>query len=334
MKPVISVIVVTYNQQSTIGRTLDSILMQQCHVPYEIVIGEDCSTDQTLDVCQQYAEKYPDRIRVLANKRNKGIADNYFDCMLQCKGEYIADCAGDDFWTDPLKLDKQVSVLESDKSITLVHTAWNKYHAGSGQITPGGRQPFTAPVTPGTAMLEDMIVQTGMPVIHLCTSLYRKAVVLDELANDEYMFRNKEFGCEDLQVAFVLAKRGNIAYFPESTLNYNYGDESVSASANHRKQFLFTKRVSSLSYYLSEKYNIHTPRIDRYFRLRIFELAMHAFRAHNRQLCQEMMQCENEWKVRRTGKVNVVCFVMRHEWLWTTALLLRKAFVTLKQVSR
>ena len=67
MKPTISVIVVTYNQEATIGRTLDSILMQQCHVPYEIVIGEDCSSDQTLAVCEQYAEKHPDKIRLLAN---------------------------------------------------------------------------------------------------------------------------------------------------------------------------------------------------------------------------------------------------------------------------
>ncbi len=132
MKPTISVIVVTYNQEDTIGRTLDSILMQQCHVPYEIVIGEDCSTDNTLAVCRQYAEQHPDIIRILANQVNKGVINNYFDCMLQCRGEYIADCAGDDFWSDPQKLEKEVLVLESDPSVTLVHTAWNNYHVSSG----------------------------------------------------------------------------------------------------------------------------------------------------------------------------------------------------------
>ena len=78
MENLISVVVCTYNQEDTIARTLDSILMQQCHVPFEIIIGEDCSTDQTLSVCETYANKYPDKIHILANKENKGVIDNYF----------------------------------------------------------------------------------------------------------------------------------------------------------------------------------------------------------------------------------------------------------------
>lgn len=334
MKPTISVIVVTYNQEATIGRTLDSILMQQCHVPYEIVIGEDCSSDQTLAVCEQYAEKYPDKIRILKNTRNKGIANNYFDCMLECRGEYIADCAGDDFWSDPQKLEKEVILLESDPSITLAHTAWKRYHIDSGLITEGGHQPFTAPVTQGTEMLEDIIVQRENPIIHLCTSLYRKSIVLSELEKDAFMFRNQKFGCEDLQVAFVLAKQGNIAYLPESTLNYSVGGETVSTPTNHQKLFLFTKRVSSLSYYLARKYDIQSPRINRYFSHRVYELGMHAFRAHDKQLYQQTKECESNWKAQRTTKVRILYFVMRHEWLWMPGLLLRKFFVTWKQVFR
>jgi len=332
MKPTISVIVITYNQEETIGRTLDSILMQQCHVPYEIVIGEDCSTDTTLAVCQQYAEQHPDIIRIIANKENKGLVNNYFDCMLQCRGEYIADCAGDDFWSDPKKLEKEVSILESDPNITLVHTAWNNFHVNTGLTTESDRQPFTAPITKGTEMLEDIIVQTRIPVIHLCTSLYRKSIVLAELEKDEFMFRNKEFGCEDLQIAFVMAQQGNIAYLPERTLNYSVGEESLSSPAGHHQLFLFTKQVSSLSYYLSQKYNLRSPRIDQYFCHRIYELGMHAFRAHDKQLFYETLQCEKEWKVRRTNKVAVVYFVMRHEWLWTLGLQVRRGFVTLKQL--
>jgi glucosyltransferase len=105
MEDKISVIVATYNQEDTIARTLDSVLMQQCHVPIEIILGEDCSTDGTLAVCQRYADEHPDVIRLIANKQNKGLVDNYFDCMLAAQGKYIADCAGDDFWTDPLKLE-------------------------------------------------------------------------------------------------------------------------------------------------------------------------------------------------------------------------------------
>ena len=332
MKPTISVIVITYNQEATIGRTLDSILMQQCHVPFEIVIGEDCSTDQTLAVCQQYADKHPDTIRILANTRNKGVANNYFDCMQECRGDYIADCAGDDFWSDPQKLEKEVAILESDPSVTLVHTAWKKYHVDSGLITEGGAQPFTAPITRGTEMLEDLIVQKETPVIHLCTSLYRKSLVLAEVEKDAFMFRNKEFGCEDLQIAFVLAKQGNIAYLPESTLNYSVGGETVSTPTAHQKSFLFTKRVSNLSYYLAQKYDIHSPRIDRYFSHRVFELGMHAFRAHDKQLYRQTITCEKEWGAKRSAKHQLLFLVMSSELFWLPALLLRKVIVGAKKV--
>ena len=82
MENMISVIVCTFNQEDTISRTLDSILCQKCHVPFEIIIGEDCSTDGTLAICKTYQQKYPDIIRILANNPNKGIVDNYYDCLL------------------------------------------------------------------------------------------------------------------------------------------------------------------------------------------------------------------------------------------------------------
>ena len=90
LKELISVIVCTYNQQDTIGRTLDSILSQECHLPFEIIIGEDCSTDNTLAICKQYGQKHPNVIRVIANPSNKGFVRNYFDCLRACKGKYIA----------------------------------------------------------------------------------------------------------------------------------------------------------------------------------------------------------------------------------------------------
>jgi glycosyltransferase involved in cell wall biosynthesis len=74
----ISVIVCTYNQEATIARALDAILAQQCTVPYEVIIGEDASTDNTRKICQEYAKKYPDIIRIMPEAPNKGIVDNYY----------------------------------------------------------------------------------------------------------------------------------------------------------------------------------------------------------------------------------------------------------------
>ena len=158
MEEMISVVVVTYNQAETIGRTLDSVLMQQCHVPFEIVIGEDCSTDDTRAICQDYAEKHPDIIRLVCNERNKGLVDNYFDCLLACRGKYIADCAGDDFWIDPQKLEKEVTVMEKHPEVTMVITNWQYYNEQT-RVTAPSRQRQHAPITPGKDLLQAIITQ-------------------------------------------------------------------------------------------------------------------------------------------------------------------------------
>lgn len=332
--PVISVVVCTYNQQDTIGRTLDSILMQQCHVPFEIVIGEDCSTDDTLAVCQSYADRYPDTIRLLANQQNKGVVNNYFDCVEAARGEYIADCAGDDFWTDALKLEKEVTLLKQHPEVTLVHTNWTYYNETTRTTMPSGEKPFTEPFTRGLKMAEDIIIQSGMPVIHLCTALYRRRVLMAALKDDVQMFRNPEYGCEDVQVTLIMALQGVIAYLPDVTLSYSIGHESVTTSVDHHKLFCFYRRVTSLSYYLSEKYRIRSVRTDAFFRQRLFELAMHAFRAHDKGLLKEVLDCERAWNIERTARLQLLFNIMRQPVLWTMALGVRKAVVTLKQVSR
>lgn len=329
--PLISVIVITYNQQSTIRRTLDSILMQQCHAPFEIVVGNDCSTDGTLAVCEEFRREHPDVVRVIDNAQNKGPANNYFDCMLQCRGELIADCAGDDFWTDPAKLEKELAIMERHPGVTLVHTAWQSYDERTGLTHPSPPQPFPAAFTSGRSMLKAILCQLRMPVIHLCTSLYRKQPVLEALESDEYMFRNPEFGCEDLQVCVAEALSGDIAYIPDVTLSYSQGHESVSASSDYRRLFLFTRRVTSLSNYMACKYNVD---IGEFLSQRVFALGMHAFRLHDRQLLAEVLDCERQWHAPRTAKVSILLFVLRHDVLWLLALALRKCFTALKRLLR
>ena len=114
----LSVFVVTYNQEKYIRQCLDSILMQKVDFDYEVVIGEDHGTDGTRAICEEYAEKYP-QVRLLPLKERLGIARNWQRVLSECKGEYIAMCEGDDYWTDPLKLQKQVDFLDLNKEYVL-----------------------------------------------------------------------------------------------------------------------------------------------------------------------------------------------------------------------
>jgi glycosyltransferase involved in cell wall biosynthesis len=331
MEDKISVIVATYNQEDTIARTLDSVLMQQCHVPIEIILGEDCSTDGTLAVCQRYADEHPDVIRLIANKQNKGLVDNYFDCILAAQGKYIADCAGDDFWTDPLKLEKEVCVMEQHPNVTMVLTRWNWFNETTRQISPGPTPPFPDGIIKGSEMLEPIVTQTNMNVYHLCTSLYRRDIFLKAYEEYPYLFRNKELATEDTQVAFMMALHGDFAYLPDVTMNYSIGKESASNTTNDERQFHFIRKIMNLCYYLTQQYQIHSSNVDRFFSRRLFALSMHAFRSHRPELYQETLKCEKEWHVRRTMPIRLAYTVMRHEWLWQIMLKVRLLFVAMKR---
>ena len=333
MENKISVIVCTYNQEDTIGRNLDSILMQQCHVPYEIIIGEDCSTDNTLDICQRYAAQYPNIIRLIANQENKGIADNYFDCILASSGKYIADCAGDDFWTDPLKLEKEVTIMEQHPHVSMVITDWNFYDEESQQ-TRRGNQRKLPPITEGKHMLEDIITQTGMNTFHLCTALYRSDIFRSCYQENIFLFRNKDFGCEDIQIAFCMAQNGDIAYIDDVTLNYSIGKNNVSNQPDDNRQFHFVRQVTGLSFYLAEMHALSSPKINKFFQKRIFALYMHAFRSHSESLRDEAMACEKEWRTRQATSIHIIKCVMQKKTLWNLALIVRKIFVNGKRVLR
>ena len=119
-KPLISVWVITYNHAGFIGKCLDSILSQVTEYPFEICLGEDESTDNTREICQLYAAKYPEVIRLFLRDRDDprraGCAGawqfNFLKTFKACKGKYIAMCDGDDYWSDSRKLQTQVNWLE------------------------------------------------------------------------------------------------------------------------------------------------------------------------------------------------------------------------------
>jgi glycosyltransferase involved in cell wall biosynthesis len=110
----VSVATVTYNQKPFLEQAVESALAQRTSFPFEIVLGEDCSTDGTRDVAQRIAAKYPDRVRLLLRETNLGLTRNTAATLSDCRGEYIAILEGDDFWIDPNKLQRQADYLDAN----------------------------------------------------------------------------------------------------------------------------------------------------------------------------------------------------------------------------
>ena len=108
-----SALVITYNQKEFIAETLESILSQKHSYRYEIIVGDDCSTDGTQDVLKEYQSRYPDIIKLSLNEKNLGIVGNYYNTAAKAQGKYLLECAGDDYWL-PGKVEKQISLMEEN----------------------------------------------------------------------------------------------------------------------------------------------------------------------------------------------------------------------------
>jgi glycosyltransferase involved in cell wall biosynthesis len=119
VQPMVSVTMITYNHGEFIEQAIDGVLMQQTNFKIELIVGEDCSSDNTREILFQLQKKHPDKIILKLPESNLGIGVNSISNKLLCKGKYIAECEGDDYWTDPLKLQKQVNFLESNQNYVL-----------------------------------------------------------------------------------------------------------------------------------------------------------------------------------------------------------------------
>lgn len=132
-KVLVSVCIMAYNHEKYITQSLDSALMQHTNFPFEIILGEDESTDGTREICVEYANKYPDRIRLFLRSRKDVIylngnptgRFNFIENLKSCRGKYIALLDGDDYWTDENKLQKQVDFLENNKEVSFTCSRFN-----------------------------------------------------------------------------------------------------------------------------------------------------------------------------------------------------------------
>lgn len=117
--PLVSVCMITYKHESFIAQAIEGVLMQKTNFSIELIIGEDCGPDNTRDICSGYAEKYPNIIKLNFLDNNVGAQNNFVNTISLCTGRYIAICEGDDYWTDPYKLQKQVNFMEEHPEYSL-----------------------------------------------------------------------------------------------------------------------------------------------------------------------------------------------------------------------
>jgi hypothetical protein len=208
----LSVMLKAFNQERFIAQAIDSALAQRTSFAFEIVIGEDCSTDGTRKIVDRYASRYPSRIRVLARERNLGMTRNTMVLYEKCRGEYIAWLDGDDYWSSPDKLQRQVDFLDANPGHTLC------FH-DTMIVKPNGAAVRHVCDWPADGGVEDILFR-GKGASSSC--VYRK--VLDDFPD---WFATLPYSDWALQV--LHAERGRAAWLPEIYGVHRAGGASLAA---------------------------------------------------------------------------------------------------------
>lgn len=244
---IVSVLIVTYNQEQWIAQTIESILAQQTSYPFEVIIGNDCSTDGTQSICESYAQKY-DNVRVFTYDKNKGVVGNWVECVKVSSGKYIMNCAGDDYWHNPNKIQLQVEFMEEHPNCVISHTDYDRLLVKTNKIVPSYNQ--TKGIIPPTGNIQKDVL-SGKERMTAVTICYRAEELKKYCPLDTYV--SMRFPREDWPTILIMSAYGDVEYVPISTATYRVGQVSITNTIDYdkiRRRYQLDKQMTEFLYTL------------------------------------------------------------------------------------
>lgn len=247
-KPKVSVCLITYNHEHYIKKCIESILSQKTTFDFEIVIGEDHSTDQTPAIIREYAEKYPEKIKAFIRSKNIGAKFNYLHSFFTCKGDYIVHIEGDDYFSDPEKLQIQVDFLDQNPQFSACfHNALMSYEDETNRENhlinpPNQKEIITTP---------DFLVEKETWFMATASVMMRKKHVA---TLPEWFLKCKS---GDIPLYVILSEFGPIAYINRTMSVYRRHLEGISFTDNTQTIEFLKNRVfmySKINEYTKNKF--------------------------------------------------------------------------------
>lgn len=215
-KILISVVIPSYNRADTVGQTIDSILAQKVDADIEIVIGDDCSTDNAREVLLKYREQHPEVIRMLFHEKNMGLGANWATCVKACYGKYICNCDNDDYWHNENKLQIQLDYMESHPECNICITNHRTHNRTTGEVKEC-KAYINRTMDVQSAMWYDCAFCNA-------TIMYRADFMIAHLDLDEFIKRRLTL--QDWPAWVILTAYTDIDILPDSTATF--GIETVS----------------------------------------------------------------------------------------------------------
>lgn len=320
-KPVISVVVITYNQEKTIAQALDSILCQKGDFELEVIIGEDAGTDGTLAICQAYEKQHPGLVKVLSGESNMGIMGNFARCIKACTGAYVAILAGDDYWCDEHKLQKQVDYMASHPEYGVACTDGYRLMVKTGKLVSGLPPQEPAPDGDVRNFYHDRYGGVyAMPL----TLLIRRDL-LQQVDFDEFI--RLGFPVEDYPLQSILAHITRFGYIPDKTAVYRiYKESATHISFDHPRYMAYHKGLVEIRRYLHGLYPEDVPFTEDWAQVYVFykEFLLYLNQG-DYQRAKELVaksssciQACSRYRHARKATQSIICF-----WLFRTYKLIR-----------
>ena len=239
----LSVVMTTYNHERYIATAIESVLRQQTDFPIEIVIGEDCSTDRTLNIVLDYQSQYPEAIRIVRSESNVGWRENYRRTIAAAHGRYIAMLDGDDYFTHRKKLQMQVDLLEANPDVGMCYGRSERVDEnGTTTIYPEGECETT---------LEAMLRRNPA---ENCTVVARKELVeryYEEIRPAEH----PEWLTDDLPMWLWFAANSRYMAIDCPMSVHRVLTYSVSHNPDYRRKIEFVDSLYNISLWYDERYN-------------------------------------------------------------------------------
>ncbi len=242
-----SVVMMTYNHEKFIAQAVESVMTQETTFDYELIVGDDNSTDHTREIVQDLCSRYPGRIRLLPATENMGLVRNHARTYQACLGQYVAVLDGDDYWTTRDKLQKTVAFLDNHPDHTICfHSATLVWEDGSQESSvfrpPGGKDTYT---------LEDLLEEN---FIASCAVVYRRGVV-GTLPSWYFTMP-----VEDWPQHILHAQQGKIGYVDEPMGAYRQHADSVYSKRSQIDKLVVA--VETLKHFRSVLNNTHRHAIN------------------------------------------------------------------------
>lgn len=230
MNPLVSVHLLTYNHAKFIHQSIESVLAQKTTFDFEIIIGDDCSTDGTSTIVDDFAAKFPDKIKVVRGETNGGPQPNSIRILENCRGRYMSALEGDDYWIDPLKLQKQADFMENNPDFSVCFTNCQVEYFDNNQ------KPYllNENLEKDVFTIDDMIAEHEVWFMGTASLFFR----FSSIWPTRPWFPKVKSG--DIPMIMLASRFGKIKYLPDVTAAYRRHAAGASNS-DHKDDAVFLK---------------------------------------------------------------------------------------------